>query len=262
MQESRLHELIEKFIEEGEKAARVEAASLMDDACHLSPEKRLAWAQLLSSVASAEGTEELLMRPILEAAQFSPKLQRYFAIHADDENRHQKFLKEYVANTFQYVRRKKTFTDKVIYGGLFKSVESLTRKRPLASIVVVYFYEWFAEGFYTDMMNAAERDGLLALKNLFAQIEKDEKRHRAGLKTVLSLWKNEGRTADMLDLVCTKSLLEIIRFDLNAGPWAFHNQRVRRNLLALEINPDSMAERAKIHADKALDEIRTMRRAL
>jgi rubrerythrin len=258
VQENRLTELIEKLISEGEKAANAESFPLIDDARHLSAEKRLAWAQLLSSAASAEESEEMVIEPILKAFDFAPRLHRYLTLHAADESRHQVLLKEYVKNTFQYVKRKKSITDRVIYDGVFRGIKGLTEKRPLAIIVATLFYEWFAEEFYSDLVAAAQRDNLPGLKYLFEQIEKDEKRHRAGLKAVLALWKLQGKSVDTVDLAYTKTLLNIVRLDVNTAPWAFYNKKLRRNLTIIGMSPDKIYSRSKDYADKAFNELKAL----
>lgn len=258
MEEKRLNELIERLIVEGESSLREETFRSHDDVSHLSPEKRLAWAQLLSSAASAEESEEMVIAPILKAFDFSPRLHQYLAMHAADESRHQVLLKTYVRETFQYVKKKKSLTDKIIYGGVFRGIRGITEKRPLAIIVATLFYEWFAEEFYSDLIQAAERDGLPELKNLFIEIERDEKRHRAGLKAVLAMWKREGKPVDAVDLAYTRALLEIVQIDVNTASWAIYNKKLRRNLTAVGMDPETIYQRSRAYAKRAYNELKNL----
>ncbi len=255
MELKRLQEIITKLTEEGEKAAGPLAFPLIDSTEHLSPERKTAWAGLLSSAASAEESEEMVIDPVLKAFADSPLLQRYLKTHMGDESRHQELLKEYVKNNFQYVKRKKTFTDVIVYKGIFRGVSEISEKRPLPIITAILFYEWFAEEFYSDLLKRAEEDGLHNLKNLFIRIEKDELRHRAGIKALLAIWKSEGKKIDKLDVLYTKFLLGITRMDVNTADWAFYNKRLRTNLSALGMDTKRIYERSKLYADKAIAEL-------
>ncbi|MGZ3788582.1 MAG: hypothetical protein ACXVLQ_08675 [Bacteriovorax sp.] len=250
----RLHEIITKLTEEGEKILPPNFP-LVDSTTHLTPEKKMAWAGLLSSAASAEESEEMVIDPVLKAFAYSPLLQRYLKTHMSDETRHQDLLKEYVKNNFQYEKKKKTITDIVIYKGIFKGVREISEKRPLPIIVAILFYEWFAEEFYSELMNRASEDKLINLKNLFECIEKDELRHRAGIKALLAIWKSEGKKIDKIDLFYTKLLLGVTRMDVNTANWAFYNKRLRKNLAALGMDTEKIYERSKSYAEKAILEL-------
>lgn len=251
----RLQDIILKLTEEGEKAALPISFPLSDSTTHLTAERKMAWAGLLSSAASAEESEEMVIDPVLKAFRDSPLLVRYLKTHMSDESRHQDLLKEYVKNNFQYEKKKKTFTDIVVYKGIFRGVSEISEKRPLPIIVAILFYEWFAEEFYSELMNCAERDGLVNLKNLFIRIEKDELRHRAGIKALLAIWKSEGKKIDKIDLFYTRLLLGVTRMDVNTASWAFYNKRLIKNLTALGLDTEKIYERSKSYADKAINEL-------
>jgi rubrerythrin len=134
-------------------------------------------------------------------------------------------------------------------------VSEISEKRPLPIIVAILFYEWFAEEFYSELMNKASEDKLINLKNLFEAIEKDEHRHRAGIKALLAIWKSEGKKIDKIDLFYTKFLLGITRMDVNTANWAFYNKRLRNNLTALGMDTEKIYERSKSYAEKAISEL-------
>lgn len=254
---ARHYDIIERLTLEGEGVQKDQTTVTADSVDHLSPDVKLAWAQLLSSAASAEESEEMVIDPVLKAFKNRPKLRAYLKTHMADEARHQKLLKSYVLNTFGYEKKKKTLTDVVVYKGVFRGVSLISEKRPLPIIVAILFYEWFAEEFYSDLINRAERDGLPGLKNLFAQIEKDELRHRAGIKALLAIWKSEGNKIDKTDIFYTSLLLSITRLDVNTADWAFYNKKLRRNLTLLGLDTKTIYDRSKSYADKALAELRT-----
>lgn len=255
MNTNRLKEIITRLTEEGEKAQSKFNFPLIDSTAHLSDERKMAWAQLLSSAASAEESEEMVIEPVLKAFEYSEILHRYLKTHMSDESRHQDLLKQYVKNNFDYQKKKKTLTDIVIYKGIFRGVSQISEKRPLPIIVAILFYEWFAEEFYSELLNRAEADQLVNLKNLFIQIEKDEHRHRAGIKALLGIWKAEGKKIDKIDLFYTKVLLGVTRLDVNTASWAFYNKRLRRNLTNLGLDTEKIYRNSKAYADKAIAEL-------
>jgi len=173
-----------------------------------------------------------------------------------DEQRHQLHLKEYVKVTFDFVKKKKTLTDLVIYKGIFSGVKQFSDKRPLPILTAILFYEWFAEEFYSELMGQAEKDKLHNLKKLFERIEKDELRHRAGIKALLALWRKEGKKIDRTDYVLTQVLLGVTRLDVNTAQWAFYNKRLRTNLSALGLDTEKIYKQSKAYADKALRELK------
>ena len=255
MNTNRFKEIITKLTEDGEKAQSTFAYSLVDSTSHLSTERKLAWAQLLSSAASAEESEEMVIGPILSAFAYSDLLTRYLKTHMGDESRHQDLLKTYVKNNFDYVKKSKTLTDIIIYKGIFRGVSQISEKRPLPIITAILFYEWFAEEFYSELMNKANDDQLPNLKNLFVQIEKDELRHRAGIKALLGIWKSEGKKIDKIDILYTRILLSVTRLDVNTASWAFYNKKLRRNLTNLGMDTDKIYRKSKSYADKAIAEL-------
>ncbi|MDD4974736.1 MAG: ferritin-like domain-containing protein [Bacteriovorax sp.] len=252
---NRLKEIITKLAEDGEKAQSAPAIPRIDSTSHLTTERKLAWAQLLSSAASAEESEEMVVLPVLKAFEYSDILHRYLKTHMEDESRHRDLLKEYVKNNFSYEKKKKTLTDIIIYKGIFRGVNVISEKRPLPIIVAILFYEWFAEEFYAELMNRAGEDKLINLKNLFIQIEKDELRHRAGIKALLGIWKSEGKKIDKIDIFYTKILLGVTRLDVNTASWAFYNKRLRRNLTNLGLDTEKIYRNSKAYADKAIAEL-------
>lgn len=255
MNTNRFKEIITRLTEEGERAQAPLPFSLMDSSDHLSIERKTAWAQLLSSAASAEESEEMVIHPILKAFEYSDLLHRYLLTHMNDESRHQKFLKDYVLTNFNFVKKRKTLTDIIIYKGIFRGVSLVSEKRPLPIIVAILFYEWFAEEFYSELTERAGADQLHNLKNLFIHIEKDEHRHRAGIKALLAIWKSEGKKIDQVDLILTKFLLGVTRMDVNTASWAFYNNKLKRNLSNLGMDTEKIYRHSKAYADKAIAEL-------
>jgi len=252
----RLQEIIRKLTEEGEGVSDQLEFSLKDSTDHLSVERLNAWKGLLSSAASAEQSEEMVIDPVLRAFSDNPLLQRYLKTHMRDEQRHQLHLKEYVKVTFEFVKKKKTLTDVVIYKGIFSGVKQFSDKRPLPILTAILFYEWFAEEFYSELMGQAEKDKLHNLKKLFERIEKDELRHRAGIKALLALWRKEGKKIDRTDYLLTQVLLGVTRLDVNTAQWAFYNKRLRTNLSVLGLDTEKIYKQSKAYADKALRELK------
>lgn len=250
------YKIIEKLNNDAEKSSSTQTSTTFkDDVTRLSSEKQLIWGQLLSSAASAEGAEEMVINPVLAAFENNPVLHKYLHIHLTDEARHHKLLKAYALENFGFERKKKSLSGIFIYNGLFRIVALISKKRPLPILTAILFYEWFAEEFYSRLMKQAKEDGLHELKNLFAHIEKDELRHRAGIKAIMTIWKNEGWKIDKMDLFYTKALLSVTLFDVCTADWAVHNKKLISNLTRLGFDTKQLYDLSKTYAEKAVNEL-------
>jgi rubrerythrin len=246
-------EKFEQLAAESEKSRSWYASPLEDNCSGLPEEKKKAWAEMLSSVASAEATEEVIMKPLVEHFRNHGELQTYFAAHAQDEFVHAEALKKYVRATFAHEKKKKTLADQVIYGGLFTLFRRFAGTRPLPFIAALFFYESYSERFYDRLQKAAERDGLPVLREMVQRIEKDELRHRAGLKLILKEWSTLKGRADRIDLWLTKTLISVVKADVDTS--AFYNERVRRNMDTLGLGPSELDGFAGDYAAKSVAEV-------
>ena len=250
---------MQRLSTEAVSAAALFPTVMADDVSGLSPEKARAWPELLCSMGSAEGTEENLMIPLLDAFAGHPQHQSYLRLHAEDESRHADAFRKYSEVTFQHRKKGKTFTDRVIYDGVFQAIRKVGAKRPAPILAGIYFYEFFTEKFYRQVIEAARRDGLVNLETMLTRVEKDELRHRAGVKYLLGQCGKLVRPLDAIDSLLAKTLVGIVVMDINMHPAAIYNRRVQRNLKTLGFSTDELFREAITCAKITLERVRHAR---
>ena len=239
----------------------VPKTSLKDLVEGLGPARKDAWAKLITSAATAEGIEEDLMGPLLAHFRRDKDIHDYLLAHSADEARHHEAFTSYVWETFAHRKGASTLTDRIIYQGLFKWLKAGAARRPIAFILGLYFYELVAVDFYDQVKRQARVDGLPALEKLVASVEKDELRHRAGLKLLLGLLRERSRKADVIDETFTRFVIRLIEVDIDASPAALHNRKLRERLTALDFDLDSFAANTKRARATVLAELKTLREA-
>lgn len=250
---------IEKLNAEFKTSPSRDFKVLADSVEHLPPEKQLAWAQILSSAASAEAEEKNMVLPLIEYFKEHPYIQSYIENHAADENRHAVQLKEYIHLTFGYEKKKKTITDQIIYDRVFKILKNWGERKPLPFLATLLFYEMFAEEFYDQLKLKAKLDGLPQLYRFFSIVQKDELRHRAGLNALFKLWEKQSWPIYKSDLLMTRLLMTVVKADINTHRLAFYNRRLRRNLRILGIDLADFTHKTLAFGEQAYQKIQSLR---
>ncbi|MBI3554965.1 MAG: hypothetical protein HY074_01725 [Deltaproteobacteria bacterium] len=243
---------LKSLIEAGVRSRQGVSEQFFDLCPTLAADKRLAWASFLCSIATTESIETMLIEPIRQAFAHSRPILDYLDVHGDDERRHFGMLTSYVKRTFDFEKKHKSTTDVVVYGVLLPRFAKLGRFKPLYLLAPLRFYEAFSLEFYKVLKRLAQSDGLPQLVLLIQQIEKDELRHLAGLDTLVRAHRDSAGAPTRADLVMIRSVLNLLLFDINIAPWAVHNRRVRRNALAIGIDPAQMSRDARGAAEDAL----------
>lgn len=229
------------------------------DVCdHLIESQKQAWAEILSSAATAEGEEENMVRPLRDFFKSIPILNEYIELHAQDEHRHASMLQLYILKTFQYEKKQRTFTDRVIYDFLFQKLRAQAAHRPLPFLTTLYFYELYAEEFYSQLKKQSEVFKMPHLTEFFSTIQKDELRHIAGLKALIQVWSQEKWSANLYDLVLTKFLMWVVRLDVNTGWWAFYNKKLKRNMKILGLDPEFFYKESSRHAQNSYNKFKDL----
>lgn len=213
-----------------------------DDVSKMPLERKNAWAKLLSSIVSSESTEEELIRPLAQFFKKEKSVHDYIVQHALDEEIHANVFDKYVKSTFLYTKKRKSMTDKVIYDRLFKKVSHFSKSRPVPLLVAILFYEMCSDYFYKNLMKVAQKDGLENLEQIVSQIDRDENRHRAGIKFVFNYYTENFRPVDKVDVVATYLLLRVIWLDVNTSSYAFYNKDVIEHFKTLGLKPDEFHE--------------------
>lgn len=229
------------------------------DTCdHLESEQKKAWSEILSSAATAEGEEESMVRPLQVFFEKMPDLKSYIDLHAQDEHRHAHMLRDYIQLTFKYVKKQRTFTDRVIYDFLFAKLKHWGAHRPLPFLATLYFYELYAEEFYSQLKAQSEKFKLPHLQSFFTTIQKDELRHIAGLKALIQVWKENQWPATKLDLLLTRFLMWVVQTDVNTSKWAFYNKKLKTNMQVLGLDPEFFYQEAHRQARVSYEKLREL----
>ncbi len=229
---------------------RTAAWSPSDDISHLSLKERQAWAGLLASIATSEATEEKLLTPLQKTFAFEAEITDFLRSHSADEARHLLIMRRYLQNSFQHVKRHKTLTDRLIYEGVLPMVTHLGRRRPRYILAIVQFFEVFSVPFYGEVRLRAQARGLGELVELFAMIERDERRHVGGIGYLLKRDREIFGPTTWYDIVVICGVLSLFLLDINASRWALYNQRMRRNVCTIGLDPKRMNREALATAKK------------
>lgn len=214
-----------------------------DEIFHLSNSKKEGWKKILSSVATTEAVENVLMTELKKAYQDKDELLSYLSSHQLDEYRHHKNITKYLTNTFQYQKTKRTFSDKIIYDITFPKITKMFSKKPIYGLGLLLFFEIYGVNFYKQFKESAKHDGLNELAKLISQIEEDEQRHIAGIKILLTEQKNTTKI-NRKDVIFFKFILSIVTLDVNMSFWAFHNRKVRKHIFQIGLNPNRLTQTA------------------
>ncbi len=221
----------------------------------LSEDRRIAWASFLCSIATTESIEKMMIEPIQEAFSESDScdvISEYLTMHGEDERRHYQMLTDYVQKTFQYEKKRRSGSDVVVYGFLLPQFARLGSLKPLYLLTPLRFYEAFSLEFYKSLKKLAATDGLNSLVQLIQTIEKDEFRHLAGLEILMREHRDKSGDPSAADLLVIRSMMQVLLFDIEISPWAIHNRRVRRNAMAIGIDPVQMGRDARGAAEDAI----------
>ncbi len=250
---------IEKINAEFKSAQESSLNPQPDSVNHLTLVQQTAWTSILSSSASAEAEEEHLVRPLIEYFSFAPDVSEYVGHHALDELRHARQTKIYLRETFGFVKTKRTLSDRIIYDQIFSRLESLVLARPLPFVATLLFYEIFAEDFYAQLREKAEVMQLPHLASYLRNVQKDELRHRAGIKWLFSYWNYANLPVHKTDTIWMKAMIFIVKMDISASWWAFWNRRLRKSLKVLGINPNQYSNKTTYYTRLAQQEMASLR---
>ena len=227
-----------------------------DDLSHLSPMRQAAWRRVLSSIATTEGLEESLMQPLMLAykqpGEDHTEISEYLESHAVDERRHHAMLCGYLKQTFGYVKKSRTWSDRVIYDRVLPLMAQAFRYRPLYGFALLDTYENFATEFYAPLRTQAQADGAQNILSLLQAIEKDELRHVAGMEYLLDRELARQGGLRRGDRAAIATLLNVLVLDVDFSPWALHNREIRAHLCELGVPPEGVTATARRMRDHTL----------
>ena len=212
-----------------------------DNITYLSESKKEGWKKILSSVATTEAIEHVLMTELKKAYLEKNTILNYLNAHQLDENTHHENINRYLLNTFRFQKKSRTFSDKIIYDIALLKLSKLFSKKPIFGLGLLLFFEIYGVHFYKGFKEQAKNDGLNELSLLINQIEEDEQRHIAGIKILLSEQKCKYKT-NIKDEIQFKFILSIVILDVNMSFWALHNRIVRKQIFQIGLNPDALTK--------------------
>ena len=218
-------------------------ANPVDRVDGLDDRKKQGWRRILSSVATTESVEEIMMLPLEKAFKDYPEIVRYLVSHKQDETRHHQLLNRYLKNTFDYVKIERTFSDRWIYDRILPRVAKRLESKPLYGLAMLLFFEMYGVGFYKNFKNQAERDGLSGLAEVVKLIEKVELRHMSGLDLLCSYYmSSSGRNGRVtwFESLLLRFCLLILVLDVNMSRWAIHNLEVREHVKMMGLDPHDL----------------------
>lgn len=214
--------------------------NLSDDVTHLNEIRRTGWRRVLSSVATTEGLEQILIEPIKMAYINNPDVLAYLETHHRDEARHRDTLNRYLKSTFDYVKTKRTVTDQVVYDTILPKLSKFFVKNPAYGLALIDFLETYSVPVYNDLRQQAEVDGLSNLVEIFKVMTKDEIRHRTGVRHLLEIRKCEKGPMRRWERAFVRSSVELMVLDLKMSKWAIHNREIRTHLQKISISTEKM----------------------
>ena len=211
---------------------------------NLSPDRFAGWRRVLSSIATTESYEGLVLDPILRAARHA-SAAAYLRVHANDEQNHSLWVKTYLHKNFDYKKTSATWSDRLFYETLLPAAAGLVRMMPIIGIAVLYAYEQFSVRLYQRLKIQAQADGLLHLAGIFAAIQHDEGRHIAGLEVLSGTMAPQGRAARFVAKGLLHILLQVVRMDLYFGRWNILNRELADHIEKLGIRSESIDQDVK-----------------
>ncbi|WP_158998273.1 hypothetical protein [Pigmentibacter ruber] len=202
------------------------------------------WKKLIASIATTEGIEDLIISNIMLAFIDNEKKFNFLKSQKLDESIHTNKLINYNLQTFKYKKEQKSIADKIIYDFFLKMFAKLFPRKPIYGLILLQFFEIYGVQFYKKLSNTAKKFNLFEFEKLINLISEDEERHISGISIIISdeLKKN---SLSFFDIILIKFIISICVFDINMNKNAFHNKAVRKNILALGMNPNELTNFAK-----------------
>ncbi len=207
-----------------------------DRPADLQQELFLGWRRILSSIATTEGYEAILLAPLASAYKQSDILN-YLKRHAEDEERHAEYIKDYLKTGFAYEKQKATISDILFYQNLIPIVGKLVKHLPMIGITLLYSYEKFSLKLYNRLREKAREHGLRDLEHILERISRDEGYHIAGLELLKQITPEPTAATKFLYQILLPVALWIVRMDLYMGRFSLHNRELMAHLRKLGIDP-------------------------
>lgn len=216
----------------------------------LPPKIQAGWKRVLSSIATTEGYEAIVLKPIVQAFD-DQDAKDYLRSHATDEERHSAWLNTYLSGNFSYKKRKPTVSDRIFYHRLIPWASANFVRFPRAGIVSLYAYERFAMRLYDTLIADADKRGLAGLGAVLRAIVKDEGKHVVGLGALLRHQAGQNRTSKIVESAFARMCLTIVRMDLRFGLFGPHNRELTSHFAYLGITAKTVDNFAKLAVAEA-----------
>lgn len=206
----------------------------------ISSDRRHAWGSMLSSLATSEKIENLILDPLIEKYTVEDEpVGRYLQAHSRDELKHYNWLTQYVKENTQYVRTGKSLSDRIFYDFLLPRLALYAQTQAIYLFAIMYFYELFTLDLYKELIRAANEDQLPNAQNIFLNIRTDEVRHCQAAKDLIRFTLQKS-PASIFDRIIIRLWLRLFQLDMSTFFWCIHNKRVRQSTRGLGISPRRM----------------------
>ncbi len=233
------------------EAAAAAATSLLPDGRDPIPEaQRAAWRRVLNGFAKSEGFEEWVMAPTasgLAAAGFGdPEVLRFFRLQGEDELRHERLFRSYLATQFGDAVPETTVAHRLVYDGFMKALVTRSARQPLRLLLPLLVFEKTGTLYLRRLLAGAGQD-LPRLHALVQAIFRDEARHVAGVGATcraLVAIAPPGR----VERAALRGICRIVIMDMDRKAW--WKPGLAAHMQALGVDADAMnADNERVYAE-------------
>ncbi len=204
-------------------------------------EKPNSWNRVLSSIMKTEGTEDLLLTPVLEYYRDDQKIYHSLLRHKNDESKHEAMLSNLLKKEFGSPVLKATFTDKVLYKKLLNTLSQYFRKNPYPCFILLYAVEVYSVKFYQSAIDRVKNATLSEttkneITNTLSEIIEDERSH---IKLMAEMIKYSNKS--FFGVLFSYGLLAFFKIDMCMSKLALYNRDIQWHLNEIGFSRKEMA---------------------
>lgn len=242
--------LLARLSDQAEAAAAAQADLLAEGADPIPADQVAAWRRVLNGFAKSEGFEEWVMAPTakgLAACGFGdPEVLRFFRLQGEDELRHEKLFRGYLAAQFGDRAPETTVAHRLVYDGFMTALITRSARRPLRLLLPLLVFEKTGTLYLRRLLAGAGKE-LPRLHALVNAIFRDEARHVAGVGATcraLVAADPPGR----LERAALRGICRVVIMDMDRKAW--WKPGLQDHMRALGVDADAMnADNERVYAE-------------
>ena len=247
---SSLGPLLDRLSDQAEAAASAQADLLPEGTDGMPEVERAAWRRVLMGFAKSEGFEEWVMAPTAEGLAScgfgDPAVLRFFRLQGEDELRHERLFRTYLARHFGEVVSDTGVGHRIVYDGFLKSVVTRSARKPLRLLLPLLVFEKTGTLYLRRLLASAGADKP-RLNALVGAIFRDEARHVAGVGATcraLVAVDPPGR----LERAVLRGVCRLVVMDMDRKAW--WKPGLEAHVRALGVDPEAMnADNERIYRE-------------